>query len=313
DLNASDKSIRSKVAASADLFSSNATAAAAIKADFDGWISAQVNEVFPNRNEVAFIGQAGQMADGDNVRYVNDWGLEYNQAFAKALIGGLMYDQAVNNYLSSAVLDAGTNRVDNDLGVTEDGQPYTTMEHKWDEAFGYLFGAAASPATPLDDLGDADNFLNKYVGRVEDDPDFAGIAGNLESSYRLGRSAIVVGEYGERDARAFSISGLLRDVIAIRSIYYLKQAEAGIIANSGPTGGVFHDLSEAYGFIYSLRFINLEVDGQALDLTTFSDLILTELRNADDNGFWGLETEQLAKLADDIAGLFLIDVNQAAN
>ncbi|SEP57839.1 DUF4856 domain-containing protein [Neolewinella agarilytica] len=312
-LNEATKSISSKVAASRDLFFTNATAAAAIKADFDAWISGQVNEVFPNENELAARGQAGQVADGGSVRYVNEWGLEYNQAFSKALIGGLMYDQAVNNYLSTAVLDEGTNQDDNDMGITVEGESYTNMEHKWDEAFGYIFGLSANPAQPLDDLGEADNFLNKYLSRVEDDPDFTGIAANLESDFRLGRAAIVVGEYAERDARANRIKEILTDVLVIRSIYYLKQAEAQLRATPLMPQAAFHDLSEAYGFVYSLRFIRLQVDGQLVDYTTFSDNSLAALRNADDNGFWGLEADELATLAEDIASVFFINLEAAAN
>ncbi|MEO0734311.1 MAG: DUF4856 domain-containing protein, partial [Bacteroidota bacterium] len=174
ELNASTKSVRSKVAASQDLYSGNATGAATIKADFDAWIAAQVDEVFPRWNDLAAPGEAGQIADDGSTRYVNGWGLEYNQAVNKALIGALMYDQLANNYLGTAVLDEGTNRNDNDAGTVADGKNYTTMEHKWDEAFGYLFGAVANPASPLTDLGSADAFLNKYLGRVEGDTDYAG-------------------------------------------------------------------------------------------------------------------------------------------
>ena len=79
---------------------------------------------------------------GGSIRYVNEKGLEYNQAFAKSLtwcISELI--KYVTNYLSSAVLDAGDNVTNNDNDVLVDGKDYTTMEHKWDEAFGYLYGA----------------------------------------------------------------------------------------------------------------------------------------------------------------------------
>ncbi len=52
-----------------------------------------------------------------------------------------MTDQILNNYLSPAVLDAGDNVTKNDNDILADGKDYTTMEHKWDEAFGYLYGA----------------------------------------------------------------------------------------------------------------------------------------------------------------------------
>jgi len=104
DLNASDKSILSKIADSEDYFDANPTDQALIRADFTGFIDSQVSEVFPNFGVVAEAGVAGQIADGTSTRYINAQGLEYNQAFNKSLIGALMVDQALNNYLSPAVL-----------------------------------------------------------------------------------------------------------------------------------------------------------------------------------------------------------------
>jgi hypothetical protein len=113
-LNASSKSVQSKVAASTDFYASNTTDATAIKADFDSWISAQVNDVFPNWNTDASAGVAGkiQEAGGGSLRYVSAKGIEYNQLINKGLIGALMVDQILNNYLSPAVLDAASNVAD---------------------------------------------------------------------------------------------------------------------------------------------------------------------------------------------------------
>lgn len=306
DLNASTKSIRSKVAASRDLFFTNATASAAIRTTMDEWLAAQVNEVFPNRNELASAGIAGQIADGSSVRYVNANGLEYNQALAKSLIGALMYDQTVNNYLSVAVLDESTNREDNDMGTLVDGKPYTNMEHKWDEAFGYLFGGSQSPATPLADLGAADGFLNKYLGRVEDDTDYTGIAAAVELAFRTGRAAIVAGDYEERDRQAAIIKENLTKVLAVRAVYYLKQGEAALLAAPANLGGAFHDLSEGYGFVYSLRF----VAGQD---ATIVDGWINDLTNDSGDGFWDLDTATISTLANEIATTYGISVAEAGS
>lgn len=308
-LNASSKSIRTKVAASQDLFFTNTTASAAIKADFDRWISAQVAEVFPNRNELATPGQAGQADDGGSVRYVNSRGLEYDQAFTKSLNGALMYDQIANHYLSTAILDEGSNRADNDAGITESGQAYTSMEHKWDEAFGYLFGGSSNPANPLEDLGSADDYLNKYLNRVNNDPDYAGIATELESAFRRGRAAIVARDYAERDRQAAIIKTKLANVLVIRAIYYLKQGEAGLRATPPAFGTAFHDLSEGYGFIYSLRFIN--------DVPSFDPALvdgwLTTLANESNNGFWDINPDELANLATAIGTTFDISTELAGS
>jgi len=142
-LNDSGKSIKSKTAASEDFFSGNAAESAIIKSEFESFLSTQISENKFGVGTVASPGVAGEIADGSSTRYINGKGLEYNQIFAKSLIGGLMTDQALNNYLGTAVLDEATNRIDNDNGITDDGKDYTVMEHKWDEAYGYLYGTAA--------------------------------------------------------------------------------------------------------------------------------------------------------------------------
>lgn len=305
ELNASSKSIRSKVASSAELFATNTVRAAEIKADFDGWLSAQANEVFPANNQLATPGTPGQIADGSSVRYVNAWGLEYDQAFALGLIGSLMYDQIANNYLSPLQLDAGTRRADNTAGTVEPSKPYTAMEHRWDEAFGYVFGASANPATPLADLGTADRFLNKYLGRVNTDDNFSGIAQKIEAAFRRGRAAIVAADYAERDAQAAIIEAELSKVIRVRAVYYLMQGKLALEA--GNLGTALHDLSEGYGFIYSLRFIN----GTSGD--EIADGYLTTLRNAEGNGLWDIDPAVLETIALEIATRGGFALSAAAN
>lgn len=313
ELNESTKALRSKVAAGAALYGQDAVQAAAIREDFDGWIAGQVNDVFPAWNELAAAGQAGQIADGSSTRYVNSWGLEYNQAFAKGLIGALMVDQINNNYLSALVLDDGSFRADNDAGITAEGSAYTDMEHRWDEAFGYLFGASATPATPLLDLEEADNFLNKYLGRVEGDEDYTGIAADIEEAFRTGRQAIVQKEYTQRDTEAAKLQDNLEDIIAIRAVYYLKQGEAALRAQPVQRGTAFHDLSEGYGFVYSLRFLRTRNSDAIVDWYEVSEDLITRLRNAGGNGWWDIDPDVLAELAQEIADATGINVTEAGN
>jgi len=286
ELNASTKSLRSKVAASRDLFAANSVGAAEVKSDFETWIFNQVNEVFPNRNELAAEGQAGQIVDGSNTRYVSSWGLEYNQAFAKSLIGALMYDQVANNYLSTAVLFEGTNQADNNA--------MTTVEHFWDEAYGYLAGASADPAQLLTDIGDADNFLNEYTGKVAEQGSFTALATIVERSYRTGRAAVVAQDYNEVERQAIMIRAELNKVLAARASYYLCEAIADLEAMPANKGGAFHALSEAYGFIYSLRFIAKDSGNFVpADFEIISGILLEDLRNEGDFGFWGLTAEEI--------------------
>lgn len=306
-LNASSKSIRSKTAASADYFSANTTDANAIKADFDSWIKAQVDEVYPNWSTDAASGTAGkiQEAGGGDTRYVSAKGLEYNQAVNKGLIGALMVDQALNNYLSTAVLDAGTNRADNDAGTVAEGKNYTTMEHKWDEAYGYVYGLNADPAKPNADLG-ADSFLNKYIGRVEEDSDFAGIADDIYQAFKLGRAAIVAKNYTVRDAQAEIIREKISEIIGIRAVYYLQQGKNLLATDKG---AAFHDLSEGFGFIYSLQFTRKPGTSAPYFTKDEVDAFISTLTEG--NGFWDITEEELDTMSNTIAGRFNFTVAQA--
>lgn len=307
DLNASNKSIRSKTAASSDYFSANTTDANAIKADFDSWIAAQVNDVYPNWNTNAVSGVAGQIqeAGGGSIRYVNEKGLEYNQAVNKALIGALMVDQMLNNYLSTSVLDAGENRVNNDAEILAEGKNYTTMEHKWDEAFGYLYGTDNAEAPMLE----ADSFLNKYLSKVDSDEDFAGIASNIYNAFKLGRAAIVAKEYTVRDQQANIIRKEVSKIIAIRAIYYLQQGK--IAMNGGNQAGAFHDLSEGFGFIYSLQFTRKPNSDDPYFTKIEVDTMISELMEG--NGFWDVSNETLDAISQDIADVFGISMVEAAS
>jgi hypothetical protein len=203
---------------------------------------------------VAARGVAGQIADGSSVRYVNPKGLEWDQAFAKGLIGALVADQVLNHYLASSVLDAGDNVQKNNDGLTEDGKSYTTMEHKWDEAYGYVYGhpsvSATNPNSAL--TNNSDPYFFKYLGRVDSDPDFAGIAEETFDAFKLGRAAIVAGDYDVRDEQIAILRENISEVIGIRAVYYLQAGKRAL--EDGKMGTAFHDLSEGYGFIYSLRF-----------------------------------------------------------
>lgn len=307
NLNESTKSIKSKVAASADFFSTNTAEAAIIKADLESWITAQVNEVFPNSNELASAGVAGQIADGSAVRYVNTQGLEYNQAVAKSLIGALMVDQICNNYLSTAVLDADQNIQENTDGVTGDNS-YTTMEHKWDEAYGYLFGKSTDASDPIATLGE-DSFLNKYLSRVNDDSDFEGIAVDIFEAFKLGRAAIVAGDYDLRDEQAKILKQKISEVIGVRAVYYLQNGKIALENND--MGGAFHDLSEGFGFVYSLRFTRKSDNNSAYFDRAEVDGFINQLTNG--NGFWDLDSNTLDDISEQIAAKFDFTVAEARN
>ncbi len=309
-LNESSKSVKSKVAASKLYFSTNNVESAEIRADFDNWIRVQMNEVASSRDQLAEAGQAGQIADGNAVRYVDSKGMEMDQAFAKSLIGGLVVDQMLNNYLSSVVLDEGDNRTNNDQKIVEEGKVYTTMEHKWDEAYGYLYGDPSIPSeNPNAALGDnEDGLLFKYLGRVEGDEDFAGIAEETFEAFKTGRAAIVAGDYQTRDEQVAIIRENISEIIGIRAVYYMQAGKNALAAND--FGGAFHDLSEGFGFIYSLRFTNKPGTNMPYLSKEKVDMFKEQLLAG--NGFWDVTPETLDSISEEIAAAFDFSVAEAA-
>jgi len=306
-LNASDKNIRSKTAASNDYFSANTTAAAAIKADFDGWIADQVNVVYPKWNDIASPGVAGQIqeAGGGAVRYVDEKGLELNQAVNKGLIGALMVDQMLNNYLSQSVLDAGDNRANNDADMLDGSNNYTTMEHKWDEAFGYLYGTDDASNPQLNQ----DSFLNKYLSRVENDADYTGIAQRIYDAFKLGRAAIVAKDYVVRDEQANIIREEISKLIGIRCVYYLQQGK--IARQSNNEGAALHDFSEGFGFIYSLQFTRQPNTDSPYYTKAEVDGLISQLMEG--NGLWDVSDETLDTMSQDIATRFNLSLEEAGS
>lgn len=311
DLNASDKSVRSKTAASFDFFSGNATDQALIRADFGSWIQTQVDEVYPNWNTAAAAGTAGQIADGTSTRYITGKGLEMNQVFNKSLIGALMVDQMLNNYISSNVLDAFEAANDAETLVTD--KNYTDMEHDWDEAYGYAFGTAADLTDPRPTIGEDDSFLNKYIGRVEDDDDFAGIADDMFQALKLGRAAIVAKDYDVRNEQAEIIRELVSEIIGIRAVYYLQQGKNALDQMTPNYGAGFHDLSEGYGFIYSLQFTRKPNSSDPYFTKAEVDAFLTDLMDDGDNGLWDVAPATLDEISEAIADRFSFTVEQAGS
>ncbi len=306
ELNSSDKSVRSKVAASLDYFSKNTTEANAIKIAFDGWITSQVNEVYPNWSNDAVAGKAGklQQAGGGSTRYVNAKGLELNQAFAKTLIGALMTDQILNHYLSPDVLDANDNKTNNDKGILADKSNFTTMEHYWDEAYGYMYGNEINPAVPV---LKADGFLNGYLLEVDNNTNFKGIAAKIHNAFKLGRAAIVAKNYTVRDQQAAIIKENISKIIAVKAVYYLQSGKAKIGSDNA---SAFHALSEGYGFINSLQFTrkpnSLLPYFTKAEVDNFTKQLMAE------NGFWSVKATTLDQISDEISARFGFTTSQAA-
>jgi hypothetical protein len=289
-LNGTTKLLRSKTSASAMRGSS------AVKASFDAWIQEYINDVMPNYGVDAAPGQAGAFGS----YAFNAKGHEIDQLFFKGLIGAFTLDQIVNNYIDSAYLESYKEDNTNDV-ISGSSNPYTTMEHKWDEGFGYLYGHAGEDiATAGSTPSGGGNLLMKYFKKVNSsDTKDPQIANDVYNAFITGRAAIVAKNYTVMDAQSAIIKQKLSSVIGHYAIHYLS----GAITNIGTSTGAdrlpaFHGLSEGYGFILSLQFTN---DGTDSPYFT-KDEVDTYLTQIDD--FYNVDTATLQAIHDEIKTRF---------
>jgi len=82
---------------------------------------------------------------------VRPGGLDLGQMTQKVMWGAIAYWQGTSKYMSKIPNDDNT--------ISDDGDPYTAMEHHWDESFGY-FGAARDYNTGYSD--DTDRKTDPY-------------------------------------------------------------------------------------------------------------------------------------------------------
>ena len=277
------KNVGGKTAASS-------SASSTVKGQFDAMITELYEEegVAENWTNTASVGIPGKITTSGLETYqVNAKGLEIDQAFIKGLIGAMCVDQIANNYLTESKLDGdGTTNDTNGLLAGED----TNMEHYWDEGFGYLYGrdSQTNPALGVGVL------LNKYLKKVNDiNGNEPGIGDVIYNAFKLGRAAIVEGEYGIRDEQAAIIKANLNKIIAYKAVDYLTGG-ASTIASGADREDTFHGLSEGYGFVLSLQFTdyfsNVEVNS-----------MLDELMAG--NGFWDVTADQLNVMANNISAV----------
>lgn len=109
--------------------------------EFVGWtVTADSEDAKPDALVRSwFDAIATQAADDGHTGnvFVSDTGLDYQQLIQKFLLGAVSFSQTANDYLKA---DKGLLK-QNTTGDKDGTKPYTSLEHQWDEGFGY-FGAA---------------------------------------------------------------------------------------------------------------------------------------------------------------------------
>jgi hypothetical protein len=293
-LNNAGKVVGSKTASGC-----NHGALAVTKARYTDMLEDFADNVIPAWTATASDGSAGLLTDSKRTINVNAKGWEVDQTFIKGIIGGMCVDQIVNNYLDPCQLDSGTRRDDNTNGILSSGKNYTDMEHKWDEGFGYLYGQEED-ATRADlgtsPLGNGTTLM-KYFKKINDS-NMPGIGEIVFDAFKLGRAAIVAGDYELRDAQAKIIMINLSKVVGFKAVDYLEGYMDKMAA--GNNADAIHALSEGYGFILSLMFTN---DGTGNPY--FSESEVNSMLLKIDN-MWTVSNSDLTEMVSSIKSRFNI-------
>jgi hypothetical protein len=206
----------------------------AVQADFDALLAELANasaSTLPGTN-----GQAGRITslDGSKTYLVGDDGLDHAQLVEKGLMGACLYYQATSVYLGPDKMN-----VDNETITPGEG---TTMEHHWDEAFGYL-------GVPVDFPSNTDGLLfwGSYSNQRND---LLNSNQLLMDAFLAGRAAISNNDLIERDKAIETIRTEWERIAVGSVLHYINSG----IANFDDMALRAHSLSEGIGFLYALQF-----------------------------------------------------------
>jgi hypothetical protein len=302
-LNTSGKKLSDKTAASVDYFSGINAEQTSIRNTFKAFFKDA--ELLTTGSTEASVGVAGYYMDGAKKRYFNANGLEPQQVFSKGMMGACLLDQILNNYLSKNKLDAGSNVANNTSKVIEAGKTYTTMEHAWDEAYGYIYGNDNLTVNQA-----VYKFWSSYINQVNADPNFNTLKDAISNAFIKGRAAISNADYTTRDAQIDIIKTELAKVPAVRAVFYLNEGKTKLGTANGKAA--FHALSEAYGFIWCLRFTQNPTTKAPYFSKEEVDAMLADLVKGA-NGLYDVDylNSALVTIAQKIATRFGFTVEQA--
>ena len=173
---------------------------------------------------------------GTPMAYTTDDGVDMSQMINKVLIGAVPYYQATGVYLNSLL--------ERDNSEARDGtDPYTAMEHAWDEAFGY-FGAARDYSRYSDEqlAGKVDDFtfdsnsdgsidfkseynfgLSRNAGKRDKGGSGVDFTQQIFSAFLAGRTAITnQGSVAEISAYRQTAAEGMEKVIAATVVHYIN-------------------------------------------------------------------------------------------
>ena len=174
-------------------------------------------------------------------------GIEWTQLIEKGLMSACFISQMTDNYLADIASDDNSTASDPD-----NGKYYTSMEHHWDEAYGYFTDATDYPTSGTN------RFWGKYAYNTLEG--VIGSATNVANAFRIGRAAIAAdrinpdqGFTADAIAQSEIITIEAQRMVAGMAIHYLNSTKQKV-ADGESQNKVCHYLSEAWAFIYGIQF-----------------------------------------------------------
>lgn len=295
DLNYSNSG--KKVSNKTGAYSANSTEILAL---FNSWIVEFTSEVVPAMvaGTEATPGVAGVLPDGSSIRELNTKGMELDQLFTKGLIGALCGDQIIYGYLSEIKIGDDVDNVRAETGG------YTSMEHHWDEGYGYLYGLQPTQGVYDLNVTNGDVLLYKYYAKSN----FSDIQAPIYDAFKMGREAITMDAanggttmYSDVKKReATTVKNHISHIIGQKAYDYLKGAADHLDSGGERNGDFFHGLSEGVGFVVSLQFT---YNDGAPHFSHDEVNAMIETLSAG-NGLWDITSSQLNDMASAIQTSF---------
>ena len=232
--------------------------------------------------DTARVSVAGRLySPGATSKYLVDaMGLEYAQVISKSLIGSLQLDYICNVLLSD-------NSLTNADNVVLINNKYTALQHRWDEAYGFLTLKDRYAQDATETTNGGESFLGSYIWEYNKEA-----YPLIHVAFLKGRKAAVDNDRAAAKEQAQFIRRELEKAIAKAALGYMGKYKSGT-SNAQRA----HAIGEGYGFIYSLRFCKYHGADAA-----FSDAVLSNLING--NGFWSLSTSKVDVASASISARF---------
>ncbi len=239
------------------------------------------------REWFATIAENSQDPDklGTPMAYTSDDGVDMSQMVNKVLIGAVPYYQATGVYLGGLL--------ERDNSEARNGtDPYTAMEHAWDEAFGY-FGAARDYSRYTDEqlAGKVDDFtfdsnsdgsidfkseynfgLSRNAGKRDKGGSGVDFTQEIFSAFLAGRTAITnQGSVAEISAYRQTAANGMEKVIAATVVHYINDTLSDM-SKLGTADESISNLNkhwaEMKGYTVALQYnpFRLITDGQLAEL-----------------------------------------------